>query len=107
MHILYVCVYIYIHIYIHTHTYTYSICTYCMCMCVCVCVCIYIYIYTHTHTKSKSKLLSHRKHNFSITNTKQLMFFTEIITVYSENHTKHTNTVFGQGKYFLNIKGGI
>jgi len=35
------------------------------------------------------------------------MLFTEIFTVYTANHTKHTNTVFGQDTYFLTIKGGI
>ena len=70
-------------------------------------VCVCVYTHTHTHTKSTGNLLSHRKHNFSTTNTKQLMLFTGTITVYSENHTKPTNTVFGQDTHFLNIKGGV
>lgn len=35
------------------------------------------------------------------------MLFTEGIAVYSENHTKHTNTVRGQNSEILNFEAGI
>jgi hypothetical protein len=34
------------------------------------------------------------------------MLFREIIAVYSENHMKHTNTLFGQNVELLNVEMG-
>jgi hypothetical protein len=34
------------------------------------------------------------------------MFFRETITAYCENHTKHTDTLYGQNAEFLYVKAG-
>lgn len=47
---------------------------------------------------------SQKTYCISITKTKQLMLFREISTVYSENHTKYINTLFGQNAKCFNIK---
>jgi hypothetical protein len=35
------------------------------------------------------------------------MLYTEIIAVYTDIHTKHTNTVCGQNVEFMNVKMAI
>jgi hypothetical protein len=42
----------------------------------------------------------------TITKINQLMLFKEIIDVYTENHTKQTNTLCGQNSEFLIVKAG-
>jgi hypothetical protein len=42
----------------------------------------------------------------SATKPNWLMLFGEIIAVYCENHTEHTNTLFGQNAEFPNVKVG-
>jgi hypothetical protein len=37
---------------------------------------------------------------------RQLMLFTEIIALYSKNHTKHINTFCGKNSAFFYVKGG-
>jgi len=39
---------------------------------------------------------SHSAHDISITVISLLLLFREVISVYSENHTKHTNTLCGK-----------
>jgi hypothetical protein len=41
-----------------------------------------------------------------MTTIKWLMLFRGIIAVYSENHTKHTNTLCGQNTELLSVKEG-
>jgi hypothetical protein len=54
------------------------------------------------------EFLTHRKHCISITKTKRLMLFKEIIFVYSENHTKRINTVSDRIAEMLNaLAAGI
>jgi hypothetical protein len=43
---------------------------------------------------------SQETHYLSITKTNLLMLFKEIITVNWENHTKHTDTLYGQNAEF-------
>jgi hypothetical protein len=38
--------------------------------------------------------------------TSQLILYREIIAVFSQNHTKHINTLCGQNTEFVNVKGG-
>jgi hypothetical protein len=40
-----------------------------------------------------------------MTTTNWLVLFGEIIAVYTENHTKHTNTLCGHNTEVLNVKG--
>jgi hypothetical protein len=42
---------------------------------------------------------SQRIHCFSVTKT-NLMFCSEILAVYSENHTEHTNSIGGKNREF-------
>jgi hypothetical protein len=52
--------------------------------------------------------LPQRKHNTSVAKISWLMLFKEIITVYSENHTKPINIHSRQNAELLNVKiGGI
>ena len=44
------------------------------------------------------------KHFVSVIQTSQLMEHREIIAVFSQNHTKHINTLCGQNVEFLNVK---
>jgi hypothetical protein len=39
--------------------------------------------------------------------TKRLMLFREIISVYAENHMKHTNKLHGQNAEFFVVKAGV
>ena len=43
-------------------------------------------------------------HSFSVIKTSQLMLYREIITVCSEIHTKHINTLCGQNVELSNVK---
>jgi hypothetical protein len=45
----------------------------------------------------------HRKH-ISAAKTNRLMLFKEIISVYCENHMKHTGTLCGQNAEFCTLK---
>jgi hypothetical protein len=47
---------------------------------------------------------SQETHCISIIKTNWLVLFREIIAVYSENHTKHINTIFGQNGEFVSAK---
>jgi len=42
----------------------------------------------------------------SVIKTSQLMLYSEIIAVFSQIHTKHTNTLCGQNVELLNVKPG-
>jgi hypothetical protein len=44
--------------------------------------------------------------HFTITKISWLTLFREIIAVYTENHTKSINTLYGQNAEFLNLKAG-
>jgi hypothetical protein len=44
--------------------------------------------------------------HFAITKINWLTLFKEIIAVYSENHTKHINTLCGQNTELLNVEVG-
>jgi hypothetical protein len=69
---------------------------------------------SNTFLRNVCKLLpdymaSHSKRYYtpfcvSITKPNWLMLFKEIIAVYSENHTKHTNTLCGKIVRFFNVK---
>jgi hypothetical protein len=52
------------------------------------------------------QFLLQRKQYVSMTTINWLMLFREIIAVYSENHTKPTNTLYGQNTELVNIKAG-
>jgi len=43
-------------------------------------------------------------HSVSVVKTGQLMLCNEIISVCSEIHTKHTNTLYGQDVELLNVE---
>jgi hypothetical protein len=45
---------------------------------------------------------SHETRHVSATKLNRLMLFGEIITVYCENHTEHTNTLCGQNAEYIN-----
>jgi hypothetical protein len=49
---------------------------------------------------------SQETHYVSATKPNRLMLFREIVTVYCENHTEHTNTLCGQNARFLYVKAG-
>jgi hypothetical protein len=51
-------------------------------------------------------LLPHRQHAAPLTMINLLILFKDIIDVYSENHTKHVNTLFIQNVEFSKLKGG-
>lgn len=53
----------------------------------------------------KIQFLPQRKH-ISITNTNWLMLFREVIAVYSDNHTKPTNKLYGRNSFLLNAEIG-
>ena len=42
----------------------------------------------------------------SVVKTSQLMMYREIISVYSQIHTKHINTLCGQNTEFVNVAAG-
>jgi hypothetical protein len=50
------------------------------------------------------QLLIHTNHAVAIVKTNWLMLFKEIITLYSENHTKETNTLSGKYSVLLMLK---
>jgi hypothetical protein len=49
---------------------------------------------------------SQETHFFSATKPNQLMLFRETVAVYCENHTEHTDTLFGQNAEFWYVKAG-
>jgi hypothetical protein len=55
-----------------------------------------LYLYTQSVPRSK--------HSVSAVKTSQLVLYSEIIAVCSENHTKHINTVCGHKLEFINVK---
>jgi hypothetical protein len=57
------------------------------------------------HVFKNSAPISKKTH-VSITKVNWLMLFTEIIAIYSENHTKPINTFCGQNAKLLNVKAG-
>ena len=46
-------------------------------------------------------------HSVSVIQTSQLMLYREIITVCSQIHTKHINTLCGQNVKLLNVKCSV
>jgi hypothetical protein len=50
--------------------------------------------------------ISHEKDYVSATKPNRLMLFKEIIAVYCENHTEHTNTLCGQNAEFSSYLTG-
>jgi uracil DNA glycosylase len=59
----------------------------------------------HRHLKNSVRTAKKTPH-FTITKINWLTLFKEIIAVYSENHTKHINTTWGQNAELLNVKSG-
>jgi len=58
----------------------------------------------HQYLNYKSKSVPRSKHSVPVIKTSQLMLYREIITVCSEIHTKHVNTLCGQNVELLNVK---
>jgi hypothetical protein len=54
----------------------------------------------------KKQSVPQRKHKVVDDNRSRLMAVREKFTAYSENHTKHVNTLGGQNVQLLNIKAG-
>jgi hypothetical protein len=50
---------------------------------------------------------SQETHHVTVTKPNRLTLFREIITVYCENHTEHTDTLRGQNAEFLMLKQPI
>jgi hypothetical protein len=48
----------------------------------------------------RTQFVPHRKHNVSATKPNRLMPFGETVAVYCENHTEHTDTLYGQNSEF-------
>jgi thioredoxin-related protein len=51
----------------------------------------------------RSVRTSQETYYVSATETNRLMLFRETVAVYSENHTEHTDTLYGQNAEFCNI----
>jgi hypothetical protein len=49
---------------------------------------------------------SQETHYVSATKTNRLMVFRETVAFYCENHTEHTNTLYGHNAEFLCVKAG-
>ena len=52
----------------------------------------------------KIQFVPRSEHTASVIQTSQLMLYSEIISVCSQIHTKHMNTLCGQNVRLLNVK---
>lgn len=60
----------------------------------------------HVNDTQNSVYTLQQEHSSFITETKQLMLFKKIITVYCEKYMKHINTLGRQNKRISNVKAG-
>jgi hypothetical protein len=61
----------------------------------------YLAMSLHVTIFKNSVRTSQETHYISTTKLSRLMLFGEIIAIYCENHTEHTNTLFGQNVKLL------
>jgi hypothetical protein len=55
----------------------------------------------------KTQYVPRSKHFASVIKTDKLMWYREIIAVFSQIHTKHINIVCGQNVEFVNVKCSV